>query len=401
MGDLTKLSKEAESLAEAGNDTGFLETATKSLEGLEALLSSTHATTRNAMVNFVSIAQRRQLYSEAQHHLNKSVNSHIERLGDSHPKTFVLLDKLGFLLLAQKKLSEAELVFMRYVDGVKRSHVLDAEGKYNWSRKAMTELFEIAAHDLDQLKVREIVEEWIHEVESLGTAYRSDVMAIKHRAAHVYLSFSSENDGSDDISQPKSLLRAAERYLDDNIAWTTPKSGEEDSRILCSFQLLIKIHLSNRAWDKLAATCAMAEKYTNETEEVDRTAIGSAFQVKMLCAASMIAMERLDDASRILLHLQNEIDNQPGFGPQSIESFECCIQRMVCFLKQDRWDLAKPSALEAQDKAILIFGAEDPVHARIKTCLETKEWRSGCPYCWTTESDGSHTLVAQCKTCDL
>ena len=367
-------------MAENGQITESLVAFDRSLDGLETLLGATHAISQKAMDIFIRITSKHQLHEHSQDRLVKTVKEHIKRFGRSHPKTLSIETKLIDLFMDQKKNAEAEKVLTLYIEGVEESSELDVEEKFIWKIKAKQYLCDIALGDSDNLKAEAIMEPWIAQAEAMGTEYLEYTMGLKHRAAHIYVL--CQKDGSTFSSMMSNIHRQkAERYLHEYVEWAVKNPSDDYTHLYCSLRTLMGQYIGRREWDKLTAFCVTVENVIDSTPGSVNIDLDCEITTKTHLAMSMMALHRFDDTQRWLLHVREKIDSNESYGSRSEQSLNNTIQRMVCFIKQNRWDLAEPLAMEAQDQARLHFEAENPIHARLRTCLQTRTWETCCSTC--------------------
>ena len=410
--DLIQLSKDAENWANTGLLTRSLEAFDKSLDGLEAILGATHATTQHVMNTYFKIADEHQLYDQAQNRLLRSVNENLDRFGGSDTRVLSLLARLGCLLMAQEKRNEAEIVAERLIDGVERSDNLDAEDKFAWTQKPRQMLCDIANANSDFVKENAILEVWIIQAEDLGTSYVEETLELKHQASHVFLESSHVQDEEDfkhgdevacHVVNRKSL-RMAEKYLNEYIQCATSQSSwEQVDKLICSLKLLTGLYLDEKAWNKLASVCDTADHVLYTMREAVDDDSETVLELKRNLALSMIGLERFEEAETRLVQLQRELDSHQSYGPQSKSSFSNLFQRIVCSLKRNRWDVAESLVKQAQQKAKLIFSAEHTIHTRLETCLETQQLQFFCSCCMIADREegiAASALVARSANCE-
>ncbi|KAF4456159.1 Protein SERAC1 [Fusarium austroafricanum] len=248
LDDLLEASRNACQLATDGEYLSAKPIYMDCLDGLEVLLTPTHATFLNVLQQYVSFAVSNQDFNEATARVHKSYNDHKEKLGSHDKKVWQCLARLGLLYYSRGFATQAIHMLVNARQGLLVATSGDTEEAYSCVSEIVKAIISIsiAQDDFDAAE-RELLN-LIAQVEELGGAYQYDALIHKHELIHLYFDNWSRSKRIYGHTPPNRTL--VERLLLEIIEFSSMSREISDIQT-CSWDKLRKFYHSTGQRDKL------------------------------------------------------------------------------------------------------------------------------------------------------
>ncbi|KAF4334316.1 ankyrin repeat-containing protein [Fusarium beomiforme] len=275
------------------------------LDGLEVLLTPTHATFLAVLQQYVSFAVSHRDFDEATARVYKSYNDHKERLGSHDKKVWQCLARLGLLYYSRGFTSQAFHMLVNARQGLLVATSVNPEEAYNCVHDIVKAIISISIkHDDFDEAQRELVG-LITQVEALGDAYQDDALRHKHDLVHLYHDNWSRSKRSYGHTPPN--RNEVEKLLLDIIHFKSMSSE--------------MTHMQTCCWDKLRSfyeTTGQRQKLENllpKLEDLFSRAgfLGSTHENLLNCKynmiSSLLSLGQYEKAEWWLLRIRDDTEN--------------------------------------------------------------------------------------------
>jgi len=391
LDDLLESIRSASILARDGDFLSAKPAFMESLDGIEALLSPTHAIFVNALHTFILYAIKFRDFDEAITRVHRAHQGHFDILGPRDKRTWQFLARLGHLYLESRVPSQGFHMLHNARKGLIAA-ISDPEDAYICTLDITKSLITIANERGDFEAVERELWSLVSKAEALGDLYRSDVVDYKHELVHFYYSCHTR-ERHPSMTHPARISRSRlEQMLLEIINFKRPGIGINDTDICCRDHLR-SLYQETGNVSKLEDLLHSLEDFVTKTGKLD------AWRPKMVTLKQGIAtafawLGQLEKAESWFLHLLQE---SPKAGALDETRLMTLMNYSALRAKFKGYGEAEPYLREAQQMAKEILEPNHPFHSFVATTLASGSIQTDqvCHNCLVHPSGGAEKpLVA-------
>lgn len=378
--ELLAIAEDALARSQSGDYEGAKLAFMDSLEGLEAILTPYHAQTVENLVSFVEEALDHDDSDTAIERLTKSWNDHKELLGKNDRRTWRSLARIGHFHCKRGSSNEALTAFLHARRGLLEHTGPSTEGAHTEVSQITKMIINIFAFHGDFEAAETESLELITQAESLGGAYSSDVLMLKHNLVHLYQD-PAWRRSAENLCVPAPPQNKIESLLLDVVDSDVPEEYGNEVR-LCSYESLRQHYSTTRQTLKAALLLDKAQNFLSTLRPVRGGSFIKALKLKRGIASSHISFGEYDKAQWWLLQCEQEIANSTEHGPNSEEAITNYMLLANFHIDREERDLARAPLQAAQAAAKLTLSHNDPFHELVCALLNDQpvpyDCCSGC-----------------------